>query len=372
MSSSEASTQGRGLVTRGRDLITDRVGLTIVVLVATGLFVDLINQLATGTVAVSSIVGYLWNGTVIGLVIGLAGIGLSLTYSILGFANFSHGDLLTTGAFSGWTASFVVAGIGTAGLGELLLLNASPRSVGITVVSAPLAVLVGLLVAIAMTIAIAVAVDRLAYRPMRDAGSIALLIASIGVALVLRYLIVFVYSSDINGVTAGDVPTATLSVVDGAIAIDAHEATLVVAAIALMVGIHLLLQRTKLGKAMRAMADNKDLARITGIPTERVVLWTWIIGAGMAGAAGYLYVLQRGSFTHNIGWTLLLLIFAAVIVGGIGSIYGAIVGGIAIGVGERLALVWLPSDLTQAAAFGLMILILLFRPDGIFGGVKTA
>ncbi len=352
--------------------MTERPGLVVAAVVASLFALDLLRRLATGDVAVSSVVGNIWNGLVLGLVVGLAGIGLSLTYSILTFANFSHGDYLTVGAFSGWTTSYIIAGIGSATFGQLLLLDASPRTVGITVFQRPLAIVLGLAIAIVATVAVALLLDRLVYRPMRDAGGISLLIASIGVALALRYLIVFVYSSDIQGLTAGSGPQFEPTVVDGTVTFSAHQVTLVVAALALMAGIHVLLQRTKLGKAMRAMSDNKDLARVTGIPTERVIRWTWVIGAGLAGAAGYLIALERGAMTFNLGWVLLLLIFAAVILGGIGSVYGAMVGGVVIGVVRNISLLWIPSDFSLAAAFLIMILILLFRPEGIFKGVSTA
>ncbi|WP_136715939.1 branched-chain amino acid ABC transporter permease [Halorientalis salina] len=357
---------------RGRKLITERPGLVVVSAIAVLLFLDLVRRILTGATLISTVAGYVWNGTVIGLIIGLAGIGLSLTYSILNFANFSHGDYLTVGAFSGWTASYLVAGLGTATIGELFLLNASPRDIGITATAEPLSIVAGLVVAIVMTILIALLIDRLVYEPMRDAGGISLLIASIGVALALRYFVVFVYGTSLRGLTAGDVPKVSPTIVDGTITIDAHEATLVVSAVLLMLGIHVFLQQTKFGKAMRAMSDNKDLARVTGIPTERVIQWTWLLGAGLAGSAGYLIALKRGSMGFNLGWVLLLLIFAAVILGGIGSIYGAMIGGVIIGIVRNLSLVWLPTDFSLAAAFLIMILILLFRPEGIFGGVKTA
>jgi len=120
---------------------------------------------------------------------------------------------------------------------------------------------------------------------------------------------------------------------------------------------------------MRAMADNKDLALVTGIPAERVVTATWIIGGGLAGASGYLYVLLRGTIQFDFGWLLLLLIFAAVILGGIGSVYGAIAGGLVIGIVFTTSTVWIPSDFNQAAAFAVMITMLLLRPEGLFGGV---
>lgn len=339
------------------------------------LLLDLVRRLATGDLAVGTLTTFLWRGIVDGLIIGLAAIGLSMTYSILRFANFSHGDLVTTGAFTGWTVAYLIGGAGVAELGSRLLLRADgraqPGELGMDVLAEPIAIVLGLVVAAVATVLVALAIDRLVYRPMRDAGGIALLIASVGVALVLRYAIAFVYTSSTRGVTAS-APRFDHPAIFWTGSINLHQITMVVAALVLMVGVHLMLQYTRLGKAMRAMADNKDLALVTGIPTERVVLATWVIGAGLAGVAGYLVVLDRGTITYNLGWFLLLLIFAAVILGGIGSIYGAIVGALVIGLATNVSLVWIPSDLNQIAAFGLMILVLIFRPDGLLGGVRTA
>ena len=365
----------------------DRVAVVLLAVALGYLLVDLGAKLAGisvdplgvhvlgGYVRVSSVVKYLFNGLILGLIIGLAGVGLSMTYSILSFANFAHGDYLTVGAFSGWAASYVVALL-TLGLdepfGEIFLLNV-PSVVSIA--TSPAAVVVGLIVAAAASVALALLLDRLVYKPMRGRGAIPLLIASIGVALALRYTIVFVWSTNTRGVTAVGVeslPSYTLYVVDGSYSINLHEVTMIVAAVALMIGVHLMLQFSKLGKAMRAMADNKALAQVTGIPTERVIRATWIIGGGLAGMAGFLIILKRGVLSYNFGWRLLLFIFSGVILGGIGSVYGAIGGGIMIGIASRMALIWIPSGFARVAAFSVMILVLLYRPAGLFGGVTTA
>jgi len=304
----------------------------------------------------------------------LAGIGLSMTYSILNFANFSHGDLVTTGAFTGWGVAFVIAAAGSAPFGALATVrgagDTTPGEIGAHILSTPIAIVLGLIAAFCITAAVALAADRAFYKPMRDRGGISLLIASIGVALALRYLIQFVYGAQRRGVTAS-VDGSTIGLPLG-ISVSVHQLTISVAAIGLMVAMHYVLQQTKLGTAMRAMADNKDLALVTGIPAERVVTATWILGGGLAGASGYLYVLLRGTIQFDFGWLLLLLIFAAVILGGIGSIYGAIAGGIVIGVVFTTSTIWISSDFNQAAAFAVMILVLLVRPEGIFGGVSTA
>jgi len=365
-------------------------------------FVDLLNSLANGTLALSRLMTLVWDGLIVGLALGLAGIGLSMTYSILGFANVAHGDTMTAGAFVGWGVVFLITGFGNAPLGELLLLGVggdlSASDLGISLLARPLAVFLGIVLTGAITAGIVLSLDRYVFRPLRDASSLIVLIASVGVAFLLRYLIVFFYSPSQRALAV--VPEAVaLGTFNGfpvvsasrqalqnsesflklpfafggdtsvLLQIDAHEILLVVVTIMLMLGLHLLLQRTKLGKSMRAMADNEALARSRGIPTERVIRWTWIIGGSTTGIAGFLIVLERGTMSFQFGWLLLLLIFAAVVLGGIGSIYGAIVGGIVIGLTTRLSLVWLPeATFARPVAFLIMILVLIARPKGLFGG----
>jgi len=359
-----------------------RPGLLLVAILGGLLLVDLAAKLAGFSIlpvgeaiSVDRLGSNLWSGLIIGLVIGLAGIGLSMTYSILSFANFSHGDLLSTGAFTGWGVAFLIAGFGDVPVRALLTVrdagSATSGDIGAHILSTPVAILVGLLAAFAITALVALALDRAFYKPMRDRDGISILIASIGAALIVRYVIQFVYGSDRRGVTAS-IDASNVVFAPLGLSVNAHELTIVVAALALMLAMHFMLQRTKLGTAMRAMADNKDLALITGIPAERVVTATWIIGGGLAGASGYLYVLLRGTIQFDFGWLLLLLIFAAVILGGIGSVYGAIAGGLVIGIVFTTSTIWIPSDFNEAAAFAVMITMLLLRPEGLFGGVSTA
>jgi len=364
---------------RGRKLTVDRPVTVFLVALGVLLLAELVRQLLFGQVAVSRVIGVVWVGLMRGLVIGLAGIGLSMTYSILNFANFAHGDYITTGAFSGWSVTYLIAGgFGSrADIGALALVGAGGSvfggTLGINVAATPVAVVAGLLVAGLTTVVLTLGIDRTVFKPIRGAGGIPLLITSVGVAFALRYLILFVFGSDTRGTTAaGSLPGIRPYIVDGTVLFTAHDLTVIVVAGGLMLGVHLLLQRTKLGKAMRAMSDNESLARITGIPTERVIRSTWIIGGALTGIAGFTFVLWKGTLSFNDGWLLLLLIFAAVILGGIGSIYGAIVGGLAIGLTAEAAVLWIPSGFGRAAAFAVMILILIVRPQGIFSGRSTA
>jgi len=373
MGVSESVARGRTLLSRNP---TGALLRALLVLVCLGLVLDLIRQLVVGETQFFEIGVLLKDGLMRGLVIGLAGIGLSMTYSILNFANFSHGDLITSGGFAGMSVSYLVAGFGTdADIGSLILVGAGGSvfggALGVGVATSPVGFVAGAIVAGVFTILLALFIDRLVYKPIRDRSGITLLITSIGVAFVLRYVILFVFGGTQRGVTASQ-PSTLVPFVDGVVPVNLHDVTLFVVSVSLMVGLHLLLQRTKLGKAMRAMADNEDLARITGIPTEQVVRYTWIIGAGLTGIAGYMFFLWKGTMGFFDGWLLLLLIFAAVILGGIGSIYGAIVGGLVIGMTASVSVIWVPTGLARAAAFMIMIVILLVRPKGIFGGATTA
>ncbi len=364
---------------RGREFVVEdptRMALSFALVL---LLLDLVRRLVTGDLPISNLAVLVKDGLMRGLVFGLAGIGLSMTYSILNFANFSHGDLFTTGVFSGMSVSFLIAGgfgaVEGTNLGNLALLGpnrmVAGSNLGIGVWTSPVAVLFGAIVAAVATIIVALVIDRVVYKPIRDRSGITLLITSIGVAFVLRYMIKFVYGAAKRGPTASQ-PTVELAFVDGPLAISTHDVSLFVVAVSLMGGLHFLLQRTTLGKAMRAMSDNKDLARITGIPTERIIQYTWIIGAGLTGIAGFMFALWAGDAYWFRGWILLLPIFAAVILGGIGSIYGAIAGGIVIGLTMSVSVIWIPSGLARAAAFLVMILVLLVRPEGIFAGRTTA
>jgi len=381
---------------RGRELL-ERPGQTLLVAFGVVVVLDLALKLAGvrvlmlgGDLTTRRLFANVSDGVARGLIFGLAGVGLSITYSILNFANFSHGDLITTGAFTGWGVAYLIVGSETLTAGELLLVRpggvGTPGEIGANVTTAPLALVVGLVVAGVVTAGLALLIDRLVYRPLRDREGIILLISSVGVAFTLRYVIQFVYGSRTRRVASAidqSEPAVTLfgrTVVTGAgdlnvfglFQYDVTTATLIVVSLSIMVGLHLLLQRTKLGIAMRAMADNEDLALVTGIPTERIVTATWVIGGGITGVAGFLIVLTR-SIRFNFGWLLLLLVFAAVILGGIGSVYGAIAGGLLIGLTLTLSTIWIPSDFSpRVIAFLAMILALLFRPEGLFGGVSTA
>ncbi|WP_262178169.1 branched-chain amino acid ABC transporter permease [Haloarcula laminariae] len=292
------------------------------------------------------------SGLVYSSIIVLGSIGLSLVYSIAGFANFAHGDTMTIGAYTALVTFGAVGGIGGSVLGL------------------PAGFFVALVAGIAMAALVAVVTEKLVYSGM-DLDSIGLLIASIGLAFIYRALIQLGFSAQSTRYGIQSLRPIEALVPYG-VRITEHDVAIFVSASLLVVGLHVLLQYSDLGRKMRAMADNPDLARVSGIRTERVKLWTWIIGAGLAGAGGVFLGLYS-QLTPRMGFNLLLLIFAAVILGGIGSVYGAMLGGFLIGMINQLTP--LLSDIgipigieyANAIAFVIMVVVLLVRPNGIAG-----
>lgn len=292
------------------------------------------------------------NGLVYSSIIILGSIGLSLIYSIAGFANFAHGDTMTVGAYA------------------TLIAFGAIGSVGFSILGLPLGFFIALLIGIVVTAAVALITERLVYKPL-DIGSIGLLITSIGVAFVYRAIIQVQFSSDSRRFDIDRLrPIDPL--LEYGIRITKHDIAIVISAITLVVGLHVLLQHTDLGRKMRATADNPDLARASGIRIRRVELWTWVLGAGLAGAGGAFLGLFN-LLAPRMGFSELLVIFAAVILGGIGSVYGAMLGGLLIGMivsmTPILSSVGIPigGEYAAALAFVVMVLVLLVRPEGIAG-----
>ncbi|MDX1592879.1 MAG: branched-chain amino acid ABC transporter permease [Gammaproteobacteria bacterium] len=273
-------------------------------------------------------------GIVLGSVLTLGAIGVSMIFGILRFAHFAHGDLMTLGAYFGLFA---------VGLG--------------------LPVWAALGVAMAGTALVAVVIDQTLYRRLRRTQPVILLISSFGMALAIRSVVQLVWGPNNQVYKQGiQLPHRI-----GDIVVKPDHLWIVGGAVTLVVAMHLFLSRTRMGKAMRAMADNMDLALITGIPAERVIVWTWVIGGSLAAAAGVFLGLDTR--LHPVmGWSVLLPVFAAAILGGIGKPYGAIAGGMAIGIAMEVSTMVVAPAYKPAVAFAIMVLMLIIRPQGLFGG----
>lgn len=292
-------------------------------------------------------------GLILGSIIALGAIGLSLIYGILRFANFSHGDLMTLGAYAAFLVVVdVMPRLGVSG-GQL-----GPLSFGWPM-------LLAFLAAMAAVGAVAMAADRLVYQRLRRRriSPIILAIASLGVAIMVRSVIYMAWGGDFRFYTSALRPAMQLPL---GIRLRPDEVFVFGMAAALVLLVYLFLERTRMGKALRATADNPDLARISGIDTERMILWVWAIGGGLAAMAGVLLGIES-QLRPEMGWSFLLPLFAAVLLGGIGNPYGALVGGLVIGVAQQVSTHFLLPTYKPAVAFAILILVLLFRPKGIFG-----
>jgi branched-chain amino acid transport system permease protein/neutral amino acid transport system permease protein len=291
-------------------------------------------------------------GIIVGSVIALGALGITLIYGILKFGHFAHGDMMMFGAYVALGAFVSGGSIGplSFGWGMILAIFVSMAALGVG----------------------SIALDRVVYRPLRQRGSgaVVLAIASLGVAITLRAIMLLWWGPDQKLYVSGIHPAKDFPF---DIKVKPDQIFIVATAVLLMILVYLLLFRTKMGKAMRAMSDNADLARVTGIDTEQVVMWTWFIGGALAAVAGILLGIQS-NLKPEFGFTLLLPLFAGAVLGGLGSPQGALVGAMIVGISQE---VFVGIDLgfppfgvpgyKPAVAFGILILILLVRPRGLFG-----
>jgi len=219
-------------------------------------------------------------------------------------------------------------------------------------------------IAVVITALVAVCCDYAIWKPMRTkgAGRVALIIISIGLALFLRNLIIFLLGPDIKRYALPVKQGIEL----GSVVITQNQIIVIIVALTCMFLIHYLLKKTTMGKAMRALSDNIDLAKASGIDVDRVIRYTWAIGMALTAVGGILYGLLT-NINPNMGWFMLLPMFAAVILGGIGSPYGAMIGGVVIGLAQELSTAILPTEYKLAVAFVIMIAVLFVRPRGIMG-----
>lgn len=261
-------------------------------------------------------------------------IGLSLIFGVLKFPNFAVGGYITVGAFVAFTANVT--------LGLPLVLSAA--------------------VAMAITGMVAWLSDELVFKPMRGRSAVTLLVASIALTLVLEHIIRLFYGADVRGL---DVPLQR-PLRFGEVRITPEQLDILLVTLAVAVITHALLRYTALGQAIRATADNTPLAEVRGIPTGWVIAITWLYAGALFGLTGVLAGLDL-VIEPLIGWNLTIPIFAAAILGGIGSAYGALLGALAVGLAEELTVLILPSTYKIAVGFVVIAALLLVRPQGLLG-----
>jgi branched-chain amino acid transport system permease protein len=285
------------------------------------------------------------NGITIGSFYSLVALGYTMVYGVLKMINFAHGDMFMWGAYLGLTGLVFLVGIALEG-GPWMI---APIMLGVVLTVALLGVLV----------------ERVAYRPLRSAGRLAPIISALGVAFVLQSL-----ARNLYGARWQTYPTGV--VLPGAITfegvrISTMQIVVLATAFLLMAGLYLFVQRTRTGTAMRAVSLDHNVSRLMGIDVNRIIAIVFLIGPGLGGTAGFIVALYYGSFDFTLGWSFGLKAFIAAILGGIGNIPGAMLGGMLLGIIETLASGYISPQWKDVIAYVILILILIFRPTGLLG-----
>jgi neutral amino acid transport system permease protein len=334
MEAGQLSVEAPGPMQRLRELASDHPARTAIVVLA-ALFLIMVASKGLERVLDTGL-----TGLSTGSIYALGAVGLTLVYGILKLVNFAHGDFLTFGAYM----AFVV--------------NVSW--------GAPL--ILAILFAMAMTAVLGVALERVMWRPMRQrgAGMLQLLLMSIGLALVIRYALQFFYGSELRSLDVNN--TATVDFLG--LSMGRTQAIVVLVSLAVLIGTGLMLRYTLLGKRMRALSDSIELAETSGVDTGRVITYTWIFAGAFAGLAG-VFLAAVTQIQPELGFELLLPIFAAVVLGGIGDAFGALAGGLLLGLVVEWSDLYIASGFKVAIAFIVLILVLMIRPQGIFGKARA-
>ena len=273
-------------------------------------------------------------------------LGYTMVYGVLQFINFAHSDIFMLGAFAG----LYIAGW-TLGLEPTWL------QLGLVIVGSMI-----------FCVAVGLFIERIAYRPLRNAPRLNVLITAIGVSLLLENLGQIIFGADPR-LFPSIIETHSLLANEDLVFTNIQALVIAFSAI-LMVVLHWVVHHTKLGIAMRAVSFDIEIANLMGIPTDRIIMFTFTLGCSLAGSAAILYGLSYPKIEPLLGVMIGLKAFVAAVFGGIGNIMGAAVGGIVLGLAEAFTVYYISSSFRDAIAFAILILILLFRPEGLFGVVR--
>src|SRR5215470_16894154 len=285
------------------------------------------------------------NGITTGALYSLVALGFSMVYGILKLLNFAHGDLYMVGAYVGF---FVIQWFG------------GPSALTIPV---PLLLLIMFVLAAGLVGGLGVAIERFAYRPLRNAPRI----AAIGVSFFLENAALLLFGAQFRVYNTADFISLSSGIQIGSVTIDSVQILVLVLGLICMVGLRELVNRTKLGKQMRAVAADREAAEMMGINVNFTIAATFFLGSALAGVAGVMGGLLFNQVTPTIGFIVGLKAFTAAVVGGIGSIPGAMLGGLLIGVAESMITGYISSTYTNLFVFALLIVVMLVRPSGLLG-----
>ncbi len=286
------------------------------------------------------------NGVAWGSIYALIALGYTMVYGTLRLINFAHGDVYMVGAFA---AYFLARALG----------------VGTVASASPLMAALVLLGSMAICAGLGVLIEFFAYRPVRKSSRITALITAIGVSLLLENAGILIFGPDPKFFPQVIAPR-TIRLAEGVLVTN-HQIMVVVVSVILMIALTLFIQRTRTGKAMRAVAFHRDAASLMGIPVDRIITITFAIGSALAAAAGFLVGLTNPKIEPLMGIMPGIKAFVAAVLGGIGSIPGAMIGGLLMGISEYMVVGYISSTYRDAIAFVILIVVLLIRPAGLLG-----
>jgi branched-chain amino acid transport system permease protein len=289
------------------------------------------------------------NGVTTGALYALVALGFSMVYGVLKLLNFAHGDLYMVGAYIGF---FVIQWFG----------GAQHLSIAV-----PLLLVIMFVLAAGLVGGLGVAIERFAYRPLRDAPRIAPLITAIGVSFFLESSALLLFGAQYRVYNTADFISLSSGIQIGSVTIDSVQILVLVLGVVLMAGLQLLVNRTRLGRQMRAVAADREAAEMLGLNVNFVITATFFLGSALAGVAGIMGGLLFNQVTSTIGFIAGLKAFTAAVVGGIGSIPGAMLGGLVIGVAESFVTGYISSTYSNLIVFGILIVVMLIRPSGLLG-----
>ncbi len=286
------------------------------------------------------------NGLTIGAFYALVALGYTMVYGVLKLINFAHGDLFMWGAYLGWVGLSLVALLG---------------------LKQGIWALIPILVLVMVTLALLGAlIERAAYRPLRSAGRLPPIVSALGAAFILESLARNIFGASYKTYPGWAEVTASITVVGG-VTVGAMQIIALMASLLLMAGLYLFVNYTRIGTAMRAVSLDHDTARLMGIDVNRIITLVFLIGPALGGAAGLMVSVRYGSFDFTLGWTFGLKAFIAAILGGIGNIPGAMLGGMILGAVESLGAGYISPQWKDVIAYVLLVIILLARPTGLLG-----
>ncbi|MEW6664591.1 MAG: branched-chain amino acid ABC transporter permease [Thermodesulfobacteriota bacterium] len=290
------------------------------------------------------------NGLTIGGIYALIALGYTLVYGILFMINFAHGEIFMFGSFTGFAVLTYFVNIGFAGS------HPAP------------AILAAFLAAMVVCGLLGALLERIAYRPLRKAPRLAPLISAIGASIFLQNVMMLIVKARMQ-VYPDVLPETFIQV--GPARISYFQIFIILASVFLMAGLYLFIQRTKTGKAMRAVAESMEAASLMGIDVNRIILMTFVIGSTLAAVAGVMVGMYYTQINHMMGFVPGIKAFTAAVLGGIGNIVGAMLGGLFLGLVEALGVLVMPAEYKDVIAFGLLVLVLILRPRGILGEVVS-